>query len=69
MTLRRDVVAGAAIAAAGMLTDPRTAVTGVALGWALAFAGARRAGLLMLALITGAAVAGIRLEDLPPAVP
>lgn len=69
MTAPRDLIIGGGVAAAGAVVAPRATVMAVVLSLAVAFAGARRAALVLLVMLVAGAIAGLRLDELPAADP
>ena len=68
MSDRLHLPVGIGVAATGVAVEPRACVLAVLLSVALALAGAHRLALIVLVCLTAGALAGLQLDDLPPAV-
>lgn len=67
MSDRVHLAVGTGVAATGIAVEARASVLAVLLSLALALAGAHRLALIILACLTVGALAGMQLDDLPPA--
>jgi hypothetical protein len=67
MSDRVHLAGGTAVAVTGVAVEPRASVLAMLLSLALALAGAHRLALVVLVCLTVGALAGLQLDDLPPA--